>query len=52
MADIAGRRGLVGKRWEEYFGLRFRECLHCLAKVYGLATEPTGKQRVVVEVGG
>ncbi len=36
--QVAESRGLVGKRWEEYFGTRFRECLDCLAKVYGFAT--------------
>ncbi len=37
--QVAESRGLVGKRWEEYFGTRFRECLDCLAKVYGFATD-------------
>lgn len=36
--QVAEYRGLVGKRWEEYFGTRFRECLDCLAKVYGFAS--------------
>jgi hypothetical protein len=56
MAVVAGRRGLVGKRWEEYFGLRFRECLDCLAKFYGFANDSSGKRRIVGEdplpVGG
>ena len=37
--QIAESRGLTGKRWEEYFGIRFRECLDCLARVYGFAME-------------
>jgi hypothetical protein len=36
-AQVAASRGLVGRRWEEYFGMRFRECLDCLALVYGFA---------------
>lgn len=36
-AQIAASRGLVGRRWEEYYGMRFRECLDCLAEVYGFA---------------
>ena len=35
----AESRGLDGRRWEEYFGMRFRECLDCLALVYGFAME-------------
>jgi hypothetical protein len=46
MADIAARRGMVGQRWNDYFGLRVRECLHSLAFVYGFAKETTGKQRI------
>jgi hypothetical protein len=38
-AQIAESRGLVGRRWEEYYGMRFRECLDCLALVYGFAME-------------
>lgn len=38
MSRVGVRRGLTGERWEKYFGLRFQECLHCLAKVYGFAT--------------
>lgn len=49
MAGVAAMRGLQGRRWEEYFGLRFRECLNCLAKLYGFATEPTGKRRIVAD---
>lgn len=37
--QIAASRGLVGKKWEEYYGIRFRECLDCLALVYGFAME-------------
>ncbi|MBR1122123.1 hypothetical protein JQ628_11410 [Bradyrhizobium lablabi] len=48
MAQIAERRGLKGRAWDEYFGKRVRECLHCLARVYGFATEKTGKQRIQV----
>ena len=35
--QVAQSRGLEGKSWEEYFGRRFRECLDCLALVYGFA---------------
>lgn len=38
MTEVSERRGLSGRRWEEYFGTRFRECLNCLALVYGFAT--------------
>jgi hypothetical protein len=40
-AQIAESRGLAGKRWEEYFGMRFRECLDCMALVYGFAMQHT-----------
>jgi hypothetical protein len=36
-AQVAATRGLFGKRWEEWFGVRFRECLDTLAEVYGFA---------------
>lgn len=35
--QVAESRGVSGKRWEEYFGMRFRECLDCLALVYGFS---------------
>lgn len=35
---VALSRGLTGERWEKYFGLRLRECLNCLAIIYGFAT--------------
>jgi len=38
-SQVAGARGLSGERWEKYFGMRFRECLDCLALVYGFAME-------------
>jgi hypothetical protein len=38
--QVAESRGLVGKRWEEYYGMRFRECLDCLALVYGFSMPP------------
>jgi hypothetical protein len=38
-AQIAESRGLIGERWEKYYGLRFQECLDCLALVYGFATK-------------
>lgn len=38
VSQVARSRGLVGERWEKYFGLRFRECLDRLAVVYGFAT--------------
>lgn len=37
--QVAESRGLSGKRWEEYFGMRFRECLDCMALVYGFSME-------------
>jgi hypothetical protein len=36
---VALSRGLKGERWEKYYGLRFKECLDCLAKVYGFAMD-------------
>lgn len=39
-SQVAGARGLSGERWEKYFGMRFRECLECLAVVYGFAMTP------------
>jgi hypothetical protein len=38
-ASVAVSRGLTGERWERYFAIRFRECLDCLALVYGFAME-------------
>jgi hypothetical protein len=38
-AQVAEARGLRGPNWEKYFGKRFRECLDCLALVYGFAME-------------
>ena len=35
--EVGDSRGLSGERWEKYFGLRFRECLDTLAKIYGFA---------------
>jgi hypothetical protein len=35
--QMAESRGLSGRRWEEYIGTRFRECLDTLAEVYGFA---------------
>jgi hypothetical protein len=35
--QIAESRNLAGERWEKYFGMRFQECLDCLAVVYGFA---------------
>ena len=46
MGDIANRRGLQGQRWNDYFGVRVRECLHSLAFVYGFAAEPKGRMRI------
>lgn len=40
-SQIAAARGLTGKVWEDYYGKRFRECLNCLAVVYGFATKVT-----------
>lgn len=38
-AQVASRRGVQGRTWDEYFGRRFRECLDCLALVYGFASK-------------
>ena len=38
-SQIAQARDLKGEGWEKYFGKRFRECLDCLAIVYGFAME-------------
>lgn len=35
--QVAESRGFSGKRYEDYFGMRFRECLDCLALVYGFS---------------
>lgn len=48
-AQIGEMRGLRGRKWEEYFGMRVFECLHRISYVYGHATEPSGKQRMVTE---
>lgn len=37
--QMAASRGLTGKQHEEYMGARFRECLNCLAVVYGFAMQ-------------
>jgi hypothetical protein len=37
--QVASARGLIGERWEKYYGLRFQECLDCMALVYGFATD-------------
>ncbi len=37
--QVAESRGLTGKRWEEYYGMRFRECLDCMALIYGFSME-------------
>lgn len=47
MSGIAERRGMIGRRWEEYFGMRVREALHALAFVYNFAREPSGRVRFV-----
>jgi hypothetical protein len=36
-AQVAASRGLSGRRWEEFFGIRFRECLDTMAVIYGFA---------------
>ncbi|WP_461320814.1 DUF6456 domain-containing protein [Bradyrhizobium diazoefficiens] len=36
-AQLAAKRGLAGREWEEFFGRRFREGLDGAAVVYGLA---------------
>ena len=37
MTQISQFRALSGRKWEEYFGRRFRECLDRLAIIYGFA---------------
>lgn len=37
--QIAERRGMVGPRWNDYFGRRVKECLTRLAVIYGFAME-------------
>lgn len=37
--QVAESRGFSGKRYEDYFGMRFRECLDCLALIYGFSME-------------
>jgi hypothetical protein len=49
IAGVANSRGYDGRRWEEYFGMRFRECLDTLAKFYGFANEDSRRRRVAVE---
>lgn len=39
LREVGESRGLRGERWEKYFGLRFRECLDTLAKLYGFAMD-------------
>jgi hypothetical protein len=39
MAMIAADHGFAGRGWEEHFGKLFRQCLDCLALVYGFAME-------------
>lgn len=41
--QVSNSRGLVGERWERYFGMRFGECLNCLAVVYGFAMPIPGR---------
>lgn len=49
ITGVANSRGLGGRRYEEYFGMRFRECLDTLAKFYGFASEDSSRRRIVVE---
>ena len=37
--QIATARGLAGQRYEQYLGMRLRECLDELAIVFGFATK-------------
>jgi hypothetical protein len=39
MEQVAQDRGLVGERWNKYYGVLFRQCLDCLALLYGFAME-------------
>jgi len=38
MNEVARKRGLVGRKWTDHFGKRFREALDQLAVAYGFAT--------------
>jgi hypothetical protein len=39
MEQVARDRGLSGERWNKYYGVLFRQCLDCLALLYGFAME-------------
>lgn len=41
-AQVAAKRGFRGRSREEYYGMRFRECLDCLALIYGFSMEKRG----------
>src|SRR5882757_7677396 len=38
MGQVGQRRGLLTKRWSDYFARRLKECLDRLALIYGFAT--------------
>ena len=38
MEQVGQRRGLLTKRWHDYFARRLKECLDRLALIYGFAT--------------
>lgn len=50
-AEVAARRGLQGRRWEEFFGERFRGALDRIAVIYGHAqTTRVGPDRRSVQI--
>lgn len=46
MAIISERRGLSGRKWEEYFGKMFRDGLELLAEFYGFSNHSDGRRRL------
>jgi hypothetical protein len=50
-SEVAARRGLQGRRWEEFFGERFRGALDRIAVIYGYAQVirvPTDRRAVQI----
>jgi hypothetical protein len=37
IVDVAASRGLVGRRWEDHFSHKLRECLDILAEFWGFS---------------
>jgi hypothetical protein len=40
ISDVVASRGLVGRKWEDIFSEKFRECLDILAELWGLSNGP------------